>query len=118
MALVLDVLGVVRDQGSLSPASPVQYRDRFFQSVFERIERSAGHGGPLVGSNFWAWGGFGSAQHADGAWRAGDRSYVGDPPQEAQGLNSVFASDASTLQVLRAHSKNLAVVELDTDDID
>lgn len=118
MPLVLEEFGLERDQGSLSPASTVQYRDRFFQTVFARIEESARRGGPLVGSNFWAWGGFGSAQHDDGAWRPGDRSFVGDPPQEPQGLNSVFASDASTLRVLRAHAKNLTVVELHPDDID
>lgn len=118
MPLVLEEFGLERDQGSLSPASTVQYRDRFFQSAFVRIEESALRGGPLVGSNFWAWGGFGAAQHDDGVWRPGDRGFVGDPPQEPQGLNSVFASDASTLRVLRAHSKNLTVVELHPDDID
>lgn len=118
MPLVLEEFGMERDQGSLSPASTVQYRDRFFQSVFARIEESALRGGPLVGSNFWAWGGFGSAQHDDGVWRPGDRVFVGDPPQEPQGLNSVFASDASTLRVLRAHSENLTVVEFHPHDID
>jgi len=32
-----------------------------------------------------------------------DTSYVGDPPQEPQGRNSVFDSDASTIAVIKAH---------------
>jgi endo-1,4-beta-mannosidase len=109
MPLVLEEFGVERDGGSLSDDSSVRYRDRFFQFVFQRINDSALSGGPLVGSNFWAWGGLGRAAHPDRKWRLGDRSYVGDPPQEAQGLNSVFASDASTLAILSRHAAALDV---------
>ena len=34
-------------------------------------------------------------------WQPGD-DYTGDPAQEAQGLNSVFASDSTTLAVIKA----------------
>jgi len=107
MPLVLEEFGIERDLGAVSKASTVVYRDRFFRFVFERINQSALAGGPLSGSNFWAWGGFGSAQHADAKWRPGDRTFVGDPPQEPQGLNSVFASDRSTLKILAEHAKTL-----------
>ena len=59
--------------------------------MFDRVERSALNGGPLVGTNFWTWGGFGH----------------GDPPQEAQGLNSVFSSDETTLALLCEHAVRL-----------
>ena len=107
MPLVLEEFGIGRDGGSVSPAAPTGYRDRFLSFVFERVENSALSGGPLVGTNVWAWGGFGRALHDDARWRPGDRAFVGDPPQEPQGLNSVFAGDASTLEVLRRHAAAL-----------
>ena len=39
--------------------------------------------------------------------READKSYVGDPPQEPQGRNSVFDCDATTLAVLRDHAARL-----------
>lgn len=113
MPLVLEEFGVERDLGELSPTSSTVYRDRFYRFVYERIEQSALGGGPLSGSNFWAWGGFGRAVHDDAVWRPGDGNFVGDPPQEPQGLNSVFATDESTLQVLRRHAAALGATAAD-----
>ena len=62
-----------------------------------------GNARTLAGTNFWAWGGAGRAQHDDFHMRPGDTSYVGDPPQEPQGANSVFDDDSSTLAVIRDH---------------
>ena len=117
MPLVLEEFGLERDGGAVAPASPTTYRDRFLRLVFGLIEADARAGGPLAGSNIWAWGGYGRAQHADAAWRPGDPSFVGDPPQEPQGLNSVFDSDVITLRVLREHADQLAKVDLDADDV-
>jgi len=75
--------------------------------MFSAVVDSAKSGGPFAGTNFWAWGGEGRAAHADFMMAAGDRNYVGDPPQEPQGRNSVFDSDASTLAVIRAHAARL-----------
>jgi mannan endo-1,4-beta-mannosidase len=111
MPVVLEEFGAERDAGSFDPAATTVYRDRYFSMVFERIEESARGGGPLVGSNFWTWGGYGKAAHEDAKFRVGDSSYVGDPPQEAQGLNSVFATDESTLDVLREHANALGVLQ-------
>ena len=107
MPIVLEEFGVERDYGSTSPESSVEYRNRFYEFVFNRVEENAAGNGPLMGTNFWAWGGFGEAAHADAVWREGDESFVGDPPQEPQGLNSVFASDDSTLEILRDHAGRL-----------
>jgi mannan endo-1,4-beta-mannosidase len=107
--LVLEEFGLPRDGGEISPQSGTQFRDRFLAHVYGQIERDALSGGPLTGSNFWSWGGYGRAEHEDGLWRNGDRSYVGDPPQEPQGLNSVFDTDASTLAIMRAHAGALSV---------
>jgi len=113
MPLVLEEFGFERDQGAVSPEASTDYRDRFFRLVFDRVESSARTGGPLVGTNFWCWGGYGRAEHADAGWEEGDTDYTGDPPQERQGLNSVFSGDAGTLHLLRAHADRLA--ELDGD---
>jgi mannan endo-1,4-beta-mannosidase len=55
----------------------------------------------FAGCNFWGWGGLAKPRHPD-QWLVGD-DYCGDPAQEAQGLNSVFAGDQSTLDVIRRH---------------
>jgi len=103
MPLVLEEFGLERNLGEFSPESSVEFRNQFYQFVFARINDSVHSGGPLVGSNFWAWGGYGKAQNSDAVWREGDKTFVGDPPQEPQGLNSVFASDESTLKILESH---------------
>ncbi|MEJ2400928.1 MAG: mannanase, partial [Xanthomonadales bacterium] len=106
--IVLEEFGLERDGGAFDPAAPTTLRDRFYGQVFDRIEHSLARGGPFAGSNFWTWGGYGRARHDDYLWRAGDTAWTGDPPQEAQGLNSVFDSDASTLSLLRRHAGTLA----------
>ena len=101
----------------LEPGSATTHRDRYYASIFEQVERSTRAGGPLCGSNFWTWGGLGRAQHSDGKWQSGDTHYTGDPPQEPQGLNSIFDADASTLDVLRAHAGALRSAAQGLEDI-
>jgi mannan endo-1,4-beta-mannosidase len=55
----------------------------------------------VAGTNFWAWNGEGRAQHPTPGSRWATGLYVGDPPQEEQGLFGVFDADASTLAVIR-----------------
>lgn len=57
----------------------------------------------VAGVNFWGWGGY--AEPAHRAWEPGD-DYTGDPAQEDQGLNSVFATDKSTLEIIRECFRN------------
>jgi mannan endo-1,4-beta-mannosidase len=101
--LVLEEFGFPREGGLNAPSVPTTHRDRFFRMVYDAVEADAKANGPFAGTNFWAWGGQGRAQHPDAMMKPGDTSYVGDPPQEPQGRNSVFDSDASTLAVIRAH---------------
>lgn len=49
-------------------------------------------------NNSWEWSGFANPKHEQ--WQVGD-DYTGDPAQEAQGLNSVFSTDKSTLDVVK-----------------
>lgn len=99
--IILEEFGIARDLEIYSPASATTTRDDYFNTVFELIYDSAATGAPIAGSNFWTWGGFGRAQHFDYKWREGD-IFTGDPPQEPQGLNSVFNSDTSTIKIIKS----------------
>ncbi|MCW8126420.1 glycoside hydrolase 5 family protein [Microbulbifer halophilus] len=104
--LVLEEFGVERDGGNFSPRSSTDYRDAFLREIYGVIERNSREGGPLVGSNIWTFGGYGRNGNDDYRWRPGD-DFLGDPPQEAQGLNSVFDTDTETLGIIRAHAQAL-----------
>lgn len=104
MPIVLEEFGLNRDQGAFDAASGVQARDRFYAAVYARVLERAKQGDAIAGSNFWAWGGRGRAAHADFWWKPGD-AFTGDPPQEAQGLFSLFDSDASTLRIVSGHAR-------------
>lgn len=105
--LVIEEFGFPRDGMSLEPGTPTTLRDRFYALIQSSVLESARAGGPLVGSNFWAWGGSGRAQHGDRRMRRGDTSYLGDPPHEPQGWYSVFDADASTVALVGAHARDL-----------
>ena len=96
--LVMEEFGYPRDGFSFSPKATTQGRDGYYKYVFSLVGDNAETGGYFAGCNFWGWGGYGQPKHEQ--WQVGD-DYTGDPAQEAQGLNSVFASDHSTLQVVK-----------------
>ena len=108
--IVLSEFGLNRDQGSFDPASGVQARDRFYQAIYDRLLQRMQAGDAIAGSNFWAWGGRGRTANADWMWKAGD-PFTGDPPQEAQGLFSLFDSDASTLGIVSEHARAVHAVK-------
>ena len=62
-------------------------------------------GGKFAGCNFWGWGGLAQPKHVE-QWKVGD-DYTGDPAQEAQGLNSVFVGDTSTLQIIKSQVERM-----------
>ena len=68
------------------------------------LAADAAKGGYFAGCNFWGWGGQAQPKHEQ--WEPGD-DYTGDPAQEAQGLNSVFSSDTSTVNVIKTGIANL-----------
>jgi len=105
--IVLEEFGINRDLGAFEPASKTEYRDRFYTAIYGLLARRAAAGDAIAGSNFWAWGGAGRTHNADFMWKAGD-SFVGDPPQEAQGLYCVFDSDVSTIAIISAHARRIS----------
>lgn len=92
--LVVEEFGYPRDSMATAPGSPVSGRDAFYKGVFDLIAAN----GMIAGCNFWAWGGYAQPPHE--TWQPWD-PYTGDPAQEAQGLNSVFSADKSTLEIIK-----------------
>ncbi len=108
--LVFEEFGFPRDQGLFDPGTPTTFKDRFHNIIYDAVLADARAGGPVAGSNFWAWSGEGRAAHPDHKFRPGDTSYVGDPPHEPQGWYGVFDSDQSTKDVIRTHAAALRAV--------
>ena len=93
--LVLEEFGYPRDNMATAPGSATTGRDGFYSRIFNLIATS----GMINGCNFWGWGGYAMPPHK--TWQPWD-PYTGDPAQEPQGLNSVFAADSSTLAIIRS----------------
>lgn len=104
--ITMEEFGLPRDNEKFSKSSTTNYRDKYFKILYDLIEDSIATDAAIAGTNFWAWGGEGSAMQEDTLWHPGD-PYTGDPPQEPQGLNSVFDSDESTLRLMRYHAFRL-----------
>jgi len=104
--IVLEEFGLNRDGGAFDAKAPTTVRDRFYDAVFTLVETRAAQGDPVAGWNFWAWGGAGRAANPDYWWKPGN-DFVGDPPQEEQGLYSVFDGDASSLKLIGEHARRL-----------
>ena len=97
---VIEEFGFVRDREVFSPDSPVTARDNFYGFILKLVQDSIQAESPLAGLNFWGWGGEGRAQQSDYMWKPGDISYTADPYSEAQGLNSIYNTDKSTLDII------------------
>lgn len=105
--LVIEEFGFPRDEGRFAPSSTMEYRDRFYALIYGAVAESIRTDGPLMGSNFWAFGGEGRAVSADFLLRPGESHYLGDPPHEPQGWYSVFDTDHATLNLIRRHARAL-----------
>ena len=97
--IVLEEFGFPRDGFSFSKEAPTTARDEYYRYVFDLIRQDRESGGLFAGCNFWAWGGFAGQNPDHVFWEKGD-DYTGDPAQEQQGLNSVFATD-STIEIIK-----------------
>ncbi len=97
--LVLEEFGYPRDNMEIALGSSVQARDGYYSHVFSEVK----NGGKVAGVNFWGWGGLAEPQHT--MWEPGD-PYTCDPAHESQGLYSVFASDTTTISLIKDLSGN------------
>ena len=102
--LVLEEFGLPRDHEKYSPDSPTLARDEYYRRMFQQVAESCAAGRALQAANFWAWGGEGRA----GSEKNSAAEFLGDPPCEPQGLNSIFDTDTSTHGVISAANKRLS----------
>jgi mannan endo-1,4-beta-mannosidase len=98
--IVMSEFGFPREKESLSLKASIENRNTFYQAIFQRIEESKKEQGVLAGLNFWGFAGYATTNSTTGKWQHGD-DFTADPPQEPQGLNSVFATDLSTLELIK-----------------
>lgn len=105
--LVIEEFGFPRDGGAYDDGTPTTLKDRYYAHVFDRLVRARGEDSNFAGVNIWGWGGFGKRPVGRYDWRPGD-DYCCDPAQEPQGLYSVYANDASTIEVIKKATSALA----------
>ena len=104
--VVLEEFGFPRDGFRFSKDTPTTARDAYYAYVFDLIRQERDKGGLFAGCNFWGWGGFAKQTPGHIYWEPGD-DYTGDPAQEQQGLNSVFATDSTTVQIIKEENEKL-----------
>lgn len=101
--LVLEEFGYPRDEMGIAIGSPTEGRDAYYSFIVDEFTEN----GRLAGINFWGWGGEAKPNHR--TWQPGD-DYTGDPAQEDQGLNSVYGSDSSTINILKKGIEKLRII--------
>ena len=97
--LVIEEFGLPRNGHSFSPDAAAGYRDEFYKHIFGIFAKSIKERGSISGLNFWAYGGNVRPHEGQVFWQQGDE-FLGDPPQEEQGLNTVFNTDVSTWKLI------------------
>jgi mannan endo-1,4-beta-mannosidase len=99
--LVMEEFGLARDgwvsTGKYDPTTPVTNRNKYYQSLFSKVESLMAAGGAIAGDNFWAWSG---EARPPSKW-------TGDPPHETAGWFSVYDADSTTLTVISTHAAAL-----------
>ncbi len=104
--LVMEEFGYPRDGFRFDKSSPVTARDAYYKYIFGLVTEHAASHSLFAGCNFWGWGGLANPSAEHEYWKPGD-DYTGDPAQEQQGLNSVFASDNSTIALIKQANQEL-----------
>lgn len=97
--IVIEEFGLPRNNNSFDINVSTSLRDSFYNRIFTELVKNKYGDGVLGGVNFWAYGGLAKPTKGQIFWKKGD-DYMGDPPMEEQGLNSVFNADKSTWAVI------------------
>lgn len=106
--LVIEEFGFPRDGEGYDPTVSTEYRERYYKMIYDVAEASIASGGPVAGTNFWAWNGEARAAHPDYRFKDGDLQYMGDPPHEPQGWYGNFDTDAAMLKLISGHAARVA----------
>ncbi|RYY77213.1 MAG: mannanase [Gammaproteobacteria bacterium] len=104
--IVLEEFGLDRDMGAYDTKSTTHYRDKFYRIVFDTLYNRAKNGDAIAGYNFWAWNGEARTIRENFWWKTGD-DFMGDPPQEQQGMYGVFDSDISTILIIKEYAEKM-----------
>lgn len=110
--VVISEFGYPRDGFQFAKGTPTTGRDKIYNYVFSRVIESAQQGGQLAGCNFWGWGGYANQTPGHIWWEEGD-DLCNDPAQEQQGLNSVYACDESTVEIIRNANRSLQTLRME-----
>jgi mannan endo-1,4-beta-mannosidase len=106
--VVIEEFGFPRDGFRFAQGTATNSRDAYYDFVFDYVGNRPDEDWYVAGCNFWAWGGLARQTPGHVFWQRGD-DYAGDPAQEEQGLNSVYAVDSTTLQTIRSHAQRLSL---------
>lgn len=104
--IVLEEFGLDRDMGAYNVKSTTHYRDKFYRIVFDTLYARAKAGDAIAGYNFWAWNGSARTARENYWWQTGD-DFMGDPPQEEQGMYGVFDSDVTTILIIKEYADKM-----------
>lgn len=104
--LVLEEFGYPRDNFRFDKSSSTVARNAYYEYIFNQVVEQAKTLSSFAGCNCWGWGGLASLSEKNEYWQPGD-DYTGDPAQEQQGLNSVFASDTATIRLIQIYTQGL-----------
>jgi mannan endo-1,4-beta-mannosidase len=107
--LVIEEFGLPRNNQSFDINSSTSLRDSYYKNIFSQWQISKQKNDVIVGCSFWAFGGIARPIPGQVFWKESD-DYMGDPPMEEQGLNTVFDSDESTWKLIESFTKNKADV--------
>ena len=89
----------------VAEASSVRARNTLLSSTFATAHTSMNERGPVAGVLFSGWAGEGRKKH--GLWEEGD-PLIAEPPSEYQGWNSVYSTDASTIEIITSFAQRFA----------
>lgn len=103
--LVIEEFGLPRNGHVFNPSASTSARDEYYRNIFLQWKKSTVNNDAIAGAAFWAFGGTARPVAGQTFWKEGDE-YMGDPPMEEQGLNTVFDSDASTWRMIESFTAN------------
>jgi len=104
--ITMEEFGLDRDSSKTQPFTPVNARDQYIKSILKLFTDSTLANSPIAGVNVWALGGYGKPSPWEKVMNNAG-AFLGDPFGEPQGLNSVYLSDTSTLNILFSARKKL-----------
>lgn len=102
--VVVEEFGLPRDHHQYNLHDSTRSRNLFYRHIFDTLLTYTRHRGVFAGCNFWAFGGSARPSEDRIFWKRGD-DLMGDPPQEEQGLNSVFDTDTTWSIIKEYNSK-------------